>query len=142
MLLKNMTIKVVTEVKTGVSATTGNPWKGMNVVLALPDGEFEARFYASLRGEMVDRFAEMGLKVGDRVDVELAFLTESYRGYISNKVYVKGLRYAACGNETSAACGNETSQGDYETPAATKRPAAYENGTVPVPRINPNFPNY
>jgi len=83
------TVKVVNSVQEGVSRSTGNPYKYQSVILEAQDGEHSARWLASMGTKQVESFAQQGIKVGDRVIVDLSFQTAvNNNNFVNNKVYV------------------------------------------------------
>lgn len=87
-MILTLLIKVVEETKQGVSRSTGNAWQSQHVVLEAKDGEGVFRVYAKMYGEMVDRFKELGLGVGQVAVFDLQFSTDEYHGFVSNKVNI------------------------------------------------------
>ena len=83
------TIKVINEVKTGVSKSSGNPWKRQEIVLGWeePYGEDgrtrQQLLLVSMVGKTVDKFEELECKVGDVITGDLDFETR----VANNKVY-------------------------------------------------------
>ena len=85
------TLKVINDVKSGVSATSGNEWKRQDIVLGW-DEEAEngnvrhQLLMVTLHGESVTRFGTMNLKVGDEVSGRVDFSTRAYGGRVYNDI--------------------------------------------------------
>jgi len=89
------TIRVINEVRQGVSISTGREWKSQDVILAwyekLADGrDYENIQLVTLHGDQVDRFGQLSPQIGQLMTVDLAFSTRQYNGkvYNDNAMYV------------------------------------------------------
>ena len=82
-------VKVVNEVKEGVSQASGNNYKYQSIILETPDGEGVARLLVSLGTKQVDEMQSQDIQVGNRVVVDLTFTTYITRAnYVENRIYV------------------------------------------------------
>lgn len=80
-------VKVIGELRTGTSKSTGNPWKSQNLVLETLDQEGTQRFSVVAFGDSCDELLREGVRVGDCLLVSLWFNTSSARsGYIYNEI--------------------------------------------------------
>ena len=92
----NATVKVLQEVKSGTSDSTGNAYKYQGVILEFADGERLARLLASLGTEQVESVQKQGIAVGSRVIVDLQFTTRvNYNKFVENKIYVSQIALAS-----------------------------------------------
>ena len=83
------TVKVVNEVKEGVSQASGNNYKYQSMILETADGEGVARVLVSLGTKQVDAMQSQDIQVGNRVVVDLTFTTYITRAnYVENRIYV------------------------------------------------------
>lgn len=88
----NATIKVINNAESGISQTSGNPWKRQSLVLGWQepygtDGRTrEQLLLVKLSGRSVDAFAEKGYKQGDTLSGVLDFDTRSYGGKVYNDI--------------------------------------------------------
>lgn len=86
------TIKVINNAESGISQTSGNPWKRQSIVLGWQepygnDGRTrEQLIMVKLTGKSVDAFAEKGYKQGDIISGVLDFDTRSYAGKVYNDI--------------------------------------------------------
>ena len=70
------TVKLLNEVKKGVSKSTGNEYMFQQMILEAKDGEEGmARFLVSLGTKQVQDVKSQGIEVGTRVVVDLVFCT-------------------------------------------------------------------
>ena len=83
------TIKTISALREGVSKTTGNPWKALDVLVEWPDGDFLQRQTASVNGENVDAFRAAGINVGDSISADIQLTTDSWNGRIYNKAVLR-----------------------------------------------------
>ena len=51
-----------------------------------PEGEERQSLYGTIFGFEVDKFKELGLQVGDKVEAELLFSTTERNGYVNQYV--------------------------------------------------------
>ena len=91
----NVEIRVMNEVRTGVSSANGLPWKMQDVVVAWKEQMTDSTTrenlqLVTLHGENVDRFAKINPQVGITVLADLSFGTRTYGGrvYNDNRMYV------------------------------------------------------
>lgn len=105
-----VTVKVLQGIRSGIGLNTGNPFRYQGVILETQDGDHSARWLASLGTEMVDKVEREGIKVGDRVLVDLTFTTVvNYNKFVDNKVYVKDITKSP-GSQTPQPLHFETNQ--------------------------------
>jgi len=84
------TVKLLHEVKKGVSKSSGNEYMFQQMILEAKDGEEGvARFLVSLGTKQVEDVKSQGIEVGSRVVADLVFCTYITRSsYVENRVYV------------------------------------------------------
>lgn len=83
------TVKVVNEVKTGISRNTGDEYKYQTIVIEVPDGEKTARMVVSLGTREVESVQKQGIEKGSQVVVDLSFTTVvNFSKYVDNRIYV------------------------------------------------------
>ena len=83
------TVKILNEVKEGVSQASGNSYKYQSMILETADGEGVARVLVSLGTKQVDAMQSQDIQVGNRVVVDLTFTTYITRAnYVENRIYV------------------------------------------------------
>ena len=86
------TIKVINEVKTGVSRSSGNPWKRQEIVLGWEepygnDGRTRQQLLlVAMVGKSVDKFEELECKVGDTITGSLDFETRVANDRVFNDI--------------------------------------------------------
>lgn len=86
------TIKVINEIKTGVSRSSGNPWKRQEIVLGWEepygnDGRTRQQLLlVAMVGKSVDKFEELECKVGDTITGELDFETRVANDRVFNDI--------------------------------------------------------
>ena len=86
------TIKVINEVKMGISRASGNPWKRQDIVLGWdePYGEDgrtrQQLLLVSLSGKNVDKFEELECKRGDVISGNLDFETRVVNDRVYNDI--------------------------------------------------------
>lgn len=92
MVLTNIQIKVVGELKTGTSRATGTSWASRNVVLGFSDEDGKDNYMSCRCGESV--WTENGqLAVGDIVTVKLMFYTRNYSsGFVGNEITILNIQ--------------------------------------------------
>ena len=89
------TIKVINEIKMGISRSSGNPWKRQDIVLgwAEPYGEDgrtrQQLLLVSLSGKNVDKFEELECKTGDVITGELDFETRVVNDRVYNDIALR-----------------------------------------------------
>jgi len=86
---QKVTIQVINAVRQGKSAASGREWKNQEVVVCwtetLDDGHEVSNYQlCSLRGEQVDRFAQLNPQPGMELNVDIAFGTRQYNGRVYN----------------------------------------------------------
>lgn len=88
-------LRVINNVRTGVSKTTGREYKNQDVVVAWTergaDGyDRENLQQVTLHGENVDRFAALRPQPGMVIEADIAFNTRSFGGkvYNDNSLYI------------------------------------------------------
>ena len=91
----SVTIRVINDVRTGVSKTTGREYKNQDILVAWTergrDGfDHENLQLVTLHGQYVDKFAALNPKPGDVIMAEISFGTRSFNGkvYNDNTLYV------------------------------------------------------
>ena len=85
----SVTIRVINNVRTGVSKTTGREYKNQDVVVAWTergaDGyDRENLQQVTLHGENVDKFAALRPQPGMTIMADIAFGTRQYNGRVFN----------------------------------------------------------
>ena len=85
----SVTIRVINDVRTGVSKTSGREYKNQDILVAWTerrrDGfDHENLQVVTLHGENVDKFAAMNAKPGMTIMAEIAFSTRSFNGKVYN----------------------------------------------------------
>ena len=86
MLVENILIKLVGEVKSGTSDTTGKPWSSRNILLAFEDETGESYINATVDAEV---WNHLGLAEGQTVSLNLRFRTRRYlSGWVSNDIRI------------------------------------------------------
>lgn len=94
-MIIDCTVKVINEMKSGYSRSSGNPYKYQAIILEWADNGQFARAMASMGTEQVESFAQQGIKVGDRVRAEVCFATQLRNDYVENRVYVRNIQLKA-----------------------------------------------
>ena len=91
----NVTIRVINDVRTGISKTTGREYKNRDILVAWTergrDGfDHENLQQVTLHGENVDRFAALRPQPGMVIEADIAFNTRSFGGkvYNDNSMYL------------------------------------------------------
>ena len=77
MLVENVTIRKVGEVKDGISETTGRAWSTRNILLAFEDETGESYISAAVDTEVWNR---LGCAEGETVGLHLRFRTKRLGG--------------------------------------------------------------
>lgn len=86
MLVENILIKLVGEVKTGRSETTGKPWASRNILLTFEDETGPSYISTAVDAEVWNR---LGLAEGQTVSLNLRFRTKRFlNGYVSNDIRI------------------------------------------------------
>ena len=86
-------MKLVGELKKGVSSLTGNEWQSRSLMLEWLDREGTHRVWGTLFNQTVEEFNNEGIKVGDKVEASLHFTTRSFRsGYMSTDVKIEEIK--------------------------------------------------
>ena len=85
----NVTIRVINDVRTGISKTTGREYKNQDILVAWTergrDGfDHENLQLVTLHGENVDKFAALNPQPGNVIMAEIAFGTRSFNGKVYN----------------------------------------------------------
>lgn len=79
MNLKAM-VKLLAEENSGISNSTGNPWRGRMMLLEWPGGTgIVNRAWCALFNDKLEAFEMQGIKVGDTVEATIRFSTRTYR---------------------------------------------------------------
>jgi len=88
-------VQVIGPVRQGVSAASGYEWKNQDIVVTWPETLADGREVnnyqlVTLRGEMVERFAQLGVVVGAVIDADIAFGTRQHNDkvYNNNEMFV------------------------------------------------------
>ena len=79
------TIKMIGALREGVSKTTGNPYKAMDVLVEWADGDFYQRQMATVSGEHASQFLAQGIRTGDIVEGDIQLTTDSWGSHVYNK---------------------------------------------------------
>ena len=83
------TIKMIGALREGVSKTTGNPYKAMDVLVEWADGDFYQRQMAMVSGEHATAFLALGIRTGDVVDADIQLTTDSWGNRVYNKAILR-----------------------------------------------------
>ena len=86
MLVENIRIKRVDEVRTGTSSATGNNWASRNILL-----EWEDETGTSFINAVVDDnvWGQLGFQEGQTVSLNLRFRTKPFKsGFIANDIRI------------------------------------------------------
>jgi len=90
-----VTVRVINEVRQGVSASSGRTWTNQDVIVSWPemlaDGRAtEAYQLCTLHGEMIERFAALNPWPGMQIEADIAFGTRQNNGrvYNDNRLYL------------------------------------------------------
>ena len=83
------TIKMIGALREGVSKTTGNPYKAMDVLVEWADGDFYQRQMAMVSGEHASQFLAQGIRTGDVVDADIQLTTDSWGTRVYNKAILR-----------------------------------------------------
>ena len=83
------TIKMIGALREGVSKTTGNPYKAMDVLVEWADGDFYQRQMAMVSGEHATAFLALGIRTGDVVDADIQLTTDSWGTRVYNKAILR-----------------------------------------------------
>lgn len=79
-----MTIKVLNEIREGISQKNGNPWMRRDLICEWADGDRLNTQKFTLYGEGVTKFSELGVGVGDSISAEPFFTTDYFNGKVFN----------------------------------------------------------
>lgn len=86
MLVENIKIVKVGEVRSGTSTTTGKPWSNRNLLLGFEDETGES--YINALVNTAD-WEQMGLHEGQTVSLHLRFRTQKFMsGFIANDIRI------------------------------------------------------
>ena len=85
-------IKTIGALREGVSKTTGNPYKAMDILLEWPDGEHYQRQMATLSGVHASEFVALGFQTGDLIEADLQLTTDSWGGRVYNKAILREVK--------------------------------------------------
>lgn len=86
MLVENILIKKVGDVREGTSDTTGKKWASRSVLLAFEDETGESYISAAVDNEV---WKSLGYQEGQQVALHLRFRTKRFlNGYISNDIRI------------------------------------------------------
>ena len=83
------TVKVINPLREGISRSTGNPWKAMDIIIEWPDGEHYQLQSVTLYGEDARQFANSGIRVGDVIEGDLQLTTENFNGRVYNRAILR-----------------------------------------------------
>lgn len=83
------TVKTIGALREGVSKTTGNPYKAMDVLVEWADGEYYQRQTAMVTGEHATAFLALGIRTGDVIDADIQLTTDSWGGRVYNKAILR-----------------------------------------------------
>lgn len=83
------TVKMIGTLREGVSKTTGNPYKALDVLVEWADGEFYQRQMATLSGEHATQFIAQGIRTGDVIEGDLQLTTDSWGSRVYNKAVLR-----------------------------------------------------
>ena len=83
------TVKVINPLREGISRSTGNPWKAMDIIIEWPDGEHYQLQSVTLYGEDARQFAGSGIRVGDSIEGDLQLTPENYNGRVYNRATLR-----------------------------------------------------
>ncbi len=85
------TVKMIGTLREGVSKTTGNPYKALDVLVEWADGEYYQRQMAMVTGEHASQFVALGIRVGDVVGADIQLTTDSWGNRVYNKAILRNL---------------------------------------------------
>lgn len=83
------TVKVINPLREGISRSTGNPWKAMDIIIEWPDGEHYQLQQVTLYSENAAQFVNSGIRVGDVIEGDLQLTTENYHGRVFNRAILR-----------------------------------------------------
>ena len=93
MVLTNLQIKVVGELKTGTSKATGVTWASRNIVLGFQDEDGRDNYISCRCGENVWAANGAALAVNDIVTARLLFYTRNYSsGFVGNDITILDIK--------------------------------------------------
>ena len=86
-----VTVKVINEVRSGMSQSTGNEWRTQDIVVGwteqTADGRtFEQLVLCTLHGQSVVNFAALNPQPGSVIEGDLRFSTRSYNNRVYNDI--------------------------------------------------------
>ena len=85
------TVKMIGTLREGVSKTTGNPYKALDVLVEWADGEHSQRQMAMVTGEHASQFLALGIHTGDVVGADIQLTTDSWGNRVYNKAILRKL---------------------------------------------------
>ena len=86
MLVENIKIVKVGDVRNGTSSTTGKPWASRNILLAFEDETGESYINAVVDEEV---WRQLGFAEGQVVSLNLRFRTRRFlNGFVSNDIRI------------------------------------------------------
>lgn len=86
MLLENIKIVQVGEVRSGTSSTTGKPWASRNVLLGFADETGESYISCAVDNDVWQR---LGFAEGQIVNLHLRFRTKRFQnGYVASDIRI------------------------------------------------------
>lgn len=89
------TVKVLSDVKSGISRNTGDEYKYQSMTIEFPDGEGTARMLTSLGTKEVEKVASLGIQRGSQVFVDLYCTTvTTFNKFVENRIYVRDIALA------------------------------------------------
>ena len=86
MKVENLLIKLVSDVHTGTSVTTGRGWSNRNILLAFEDETGEGYMNAVVDEDL---WKTLNLREGDIASLNLRFRTKRYQsGFVTNDIRI------------------------------------------------------
>jgi len=83
------TVKTIGTVREGISKTTGNAYKALDILIEWPDGEHYHRQQATLTGEHATQFLAQGIRTGDAIEADIQLTTDSWNNRVFNKALLR-----------------------------------------------------
>lgn len=85
------TVKTIGALREGVSKTTGNPYKALDVLVEWADGEYYQRQMAMVTGEHASQFLALGIHTGDVIGADIQLTTDSWGNRVYNKAILRNV---------------------------------------------------
>ena len=83
------TVKLIGEMKSGISQRTGNAWKCCTIMLELIDSEGTHHLWGTIFNDSLDGFEQKGIAAGNNVTARLRFTSRPYRtNYVGTDVEI------------------------------------------------------